>query len=261
MTLLYFVPFDSFTSIAPHGAASAPSIDMRALSLASVVASSPSFSGRCAVDEAVAGRFIARKAPLLTRRRLEPPRASIDDSDSDGASDATTPARARRRRVVRRPLDASAVSKSTSPRKRGEALSEEEKRARAEALKIRDAQLRAEPLVLSLLRACENNETRAAQEHKKALWDLVGEENLQAVPARAHESLIAMYCRAKLPALAERAFADALRAGAPPTDTIVWQLVECFESTGDASKAEEALAYLEARGAARAKDSSKPDAH
>lgn len=232
---------------------------MRALSLASVVASPPSFSGRRAVDEAVAGRFIARKAPLLTRSRLEPPRAAADDSDSDGASDASAPARARLRRVVRRPL-ASAASKSTSPRKRGEALSAEEKRARAEALRLRDVQLRAEPLVLSLLRACENNETRAAQEHKKELWDLVGEENLQAVPARAHESLIAMYCRAKLPALAERAFADALRAGAPPTDTTVWQLVECFESTGDASKAEDALAYLEARAAAaRAKDSSERD--
>jgi hypothetical protein len=236
---------------------------MRALSLASVVASPPSFSGRRAVDEAVAGRFIARKAPLLTRSRLEPPRASADESDSDGASDATAPARARRRRVVRRPLDdASAASKSTSPRKRGEALSAEEKRARAEALRLRDVQLRAEPLVLSLLRACENNETRAAQEHKKELWDLVGEENLQAVPARAHEALIAMYCRAKLPALAERAFADALRAGVPPTDTTVWQLIACFESTGDASKAEEALAYLEARSAAaaaRAEDASERD--
>lgn len=234
---------------------------MRALSLASVVASPPSFSGRRAVDEAVAGRFIARKAPLLTRSRLEPPRASADESDSDGASDATAPARARRRRVVRRPLDA-AASESTSPRKRGEALSAEEKRARAEALRLRDVQLRAEPLVLSLLRACENNETRAAQEHKKDLWDLVGEENLQAVPARAHEALIAMYCRAKLPALAERAFADALRAGVPPTDTTVWQLIACFESTGDASKAEEALAYLEARSAAaaaRAEDASERD--
>jgi hypothetical protein len=236
-------------------------MDMRALSLARVVASSPSFSGRRVVDKAVVGRFIAHKASSLRRSRFQPPRASAADSDSDRASDATAPARARRRRVVRRPLDAEAASKSTSSRKRGEALSAEEKRARAEALRLRDIELRAEPLVRSLLRACENNETRAAQERKKELWDLVGEENLRAVPARAHDALVSMYSRARLPALAERAFADALRAGAPPTDTTVWQLVECFESTDCASKAEEALAYLETRGAARAEDSAERDAN
>ena len=170
-------------------------------------------------------RAAARAAPVAARAARQSRAATRDD-----AADASAP----RRRVVRRPTD--------GPSRR---LSEEEKRARLEALRARDLALRAKPRVDALIGACARDETRRAQELKK---EIVSALTIEAVPLDAHLALVSMYCRGVLPALAERAFADALRAG-PVPDAAVWELVECFDAAGEpwSAKANEALAYLETR--------------
>ena len=166
-------------------------------------------------------------------------------------------ARARARRRVARPrLDddgtvrspSASTSTSASSTTRGTALTEEEKSARLEALRLRDLRLRVEPLVDALESACERDEIRAAQKIKSEIADRVGDDDLvRAMPPRAHAALLSAYCRARLNALAERAFADLLRSGASPTPDQIWEMVESFESGGEewARKTEDALAYLE----------------
>ena len=134
-------------------------------------------------------RAAPRAAPVAARAARQSRAATRDD-----AADASAP----RRRVVRRPTD--------GPSRR---LSEEEKRARLEALRARDLALRAKPRVDALIGACARDETRRAQELKK---EIVSALTIEAVPLDAHLALVSMYCRGVLPALAERAFADALRA-------------------------------------------------
>lgn len=131
---------------------------------------------------------------------------------------------------------------------RGTALTAEEKSARLEALRLRDLRLRVAPSVDELIAACERDEIRAAQKLKSDIAAVVGDDDLvRAMPPRAHAALLSAYCRARLNALAERAFADLLRSGASPTQAQVWEMVESFESGGDewARKTEDALAYLE----------------
>lgn len=158
------------------------------------------------------------------------------------ASDGASPSRpedappATKRRVVRR---------TAAP---GRKLTVEEKEQAKRALALRDCALRIKPIVDDLLVACAENQVRRAQELKLKLNDaLGGDEFLPAVPKDAHIALLTMYARNKLSALAERAFADALRSGVEVSDDDVWRLVECFEDTGDVKKAETVLAYMENR--------------
>ena len=147
--------------------------------------------------------------------------------------------------------DVAATSRSpssSSSTARGTALTAEEKSARLEALRLRDLRLRVAPLVDALVAACERDEIRAAQKLKSDIAALVGDDDLvRAMPPRAHAALLSAYCRARLNALAERAFADLLRSGASPTQAQVWEMIESFESGGDewARKTEDALTYLE----------------
>lgn len=182
-------------------------------------------------------------------------RASGASEDDRGPKPRVARARARRR-VARPRLDddgtvrsrSASTSTSASSTTRGTALTEEEKSARLEALRLRDLRLRVEPLVDALESACERDEIRAAQKIKSEIADRVGDDDLvRAMPPRAHAALLSAYCRARLNALAERAFADLLRSGASPTPDQIWEMVESFESGGEewARKTEDALAYLE----------------
>ena len=182
-------------------------------------------------------------------------RASGASEDDRGPKPRVARARARRRGArprldddgtVRSP--SASTSTSASSTTRGTALTEEEKSARLEALRLRDLRLRVEPLVDALESACERDEIRAAQKIKSEIADRVGDDDLvRAMPPRAHAALLSAYCRARLNALAERAFADLLRSGASPTPEQIWEMVESFESGGEewARKTEDALAYLE----------------
>ena len=184
-------------------------------------------------------------------------RASGASEDDRGPKPRVARARARRRvarprldddGTVRSPSASTSTSTSTSSTTRGTALTEEEKSARLEALRLRDLRLRVEPLVDALESACERDEIRAAQKIKSEIADRVGDDDLvRAMPPRAHAALLSAYCRARLNALAERAFADLLRSGASPTPEQIWEMVESFESGGEewARKTEDALAYLE----------------
>ena len=182
-------------------------------------------------------------------------RASGASEDDRGPKPRVARARARRR-VARPRLDddgtarspSTSTSTSSTTTTRGTALTEEEKSARLEALRLRDLRLRVEPLVDALESACERDEIRAAQKIKSEIADRVGDDDLvRAMPPRAHAALLSAYCRARLNALAERAFADLLRSGASPTPEQIWEMVESFESGGEewARKTEDALAYLE----------------
>ena len=185
-------------------------------------------------------------------------RASGASEDDRGPKPRVARARARRRvarprrdddGTVRSPSASTSTSaSSTTTTTRGTALTEEEKSARLEALRLRDLRLRVEPLVDALESACERDEIRAAQKIKSEIADRVGDDDLvRAMPPRAHAALLSAYCRARLNALAERAFADLLRSGASPTPDQIWEMVESFESGGEewARKTEDALAYLE----------------
>jgi hypothetical protein len=165
-------------------------------------------------------------------------RAREGEGEGEGESPPQGAPTPPKRRVVRR---------TAAP---GRKLSDDEKLQAKRALALRDCALRIKPIVDDLLVACADNQVRRAQELKLKLNDaLGGDEFLPAVPERVHIALLTMYAANKLSALAERAFADALRAGAEVSDEDVWRLVECFEDTGDVKKAETVLAYMEARRA------------
>ena len=178
------------------------------------------------------GARVARASGASEDDRGPKPRVARPRLDDDG--------------TVRSPSTSTSTSSTTTTR--GTALTEEEKSARLEALRLRDLRLRVEPLVDALESACERDEIRAAQKIKSEIADRVGDDDLvRAMPPRAHAALLSAYCRARLNALAERAFADLLRSGASPTPEQIWEMVESFESGGEewARKTEDALAYLE----------------
>ncbi len=178
------------------------------------------------------GARVARSSGASEDDRGPKPRVARPRLDDDG--------------TVRSPSTSTSTSSTTTTR--GTALTEEEKSARLEALRLRDLRLRVEPLVDALESACERDEIRAAQKIKSEIADRVGDDDLvRAMPPRAHAALLSAYCRARLNALAERAFADLLRSGASPTPEQIWEMVESFESGGEewARKTEDALAYLE----------------
>ena len=178
------------------------------------------------------GARVARSSGASKDDRGPKPRVARPRLDDDG--------------TVRSP--SASTSTFASSTTRGTALTEEEKSARLEALRLRDLRLRVEPLVDALESACERDEIRAAQKIKSEIADRVGDDDLvRAMPPRAHAALLSAYCRARLNALAERAFADLLRSGASPTPEQIWEMVGSFESGGEewARKTEDALAYLE----------------
>ena len=180
------------------------------------------------------GARVARASGASEDDRGPKPRVARPRLDDDG--------------TVRSPSASASASASSTTTTRGTALTEEEKSARLEALRLRDLRLRVEPLVDALESACERDEIRAAQKIKSEIADRVGDDDLvRAMPPRAHAALLSAYCRARLNALAERAFADLLRSGASPTPEQIWEMVESFESGGEewARKTEDALAYLE----------------
>ncbi len=202
-----------------------------------------------------ASTFASTSTARSSRSGARVARASGASEDDRGPKPRVARARARRR-VARPRLDddgtvrspSASTSTSASSTTRGTALTEEEKSARLEALRLRDLRLRVEPLVDALESACERDEIRAAQKIKSEIADRVGDDDLvRAMPPRAHAALLSAYCRARLNALAERAFADLLRSGASPTPDQIWEMVESFESGGEewARKTEDALAYLE----------------
>ena len=202
-----------------------------------------------------ASTFASTSTARSSRSGARVARASGASEDDRGPKPRVARARARRR-VARPRLDddgtvrspSASTSTSASSTTRGTALTEEEKSARLEALRLRDLRLRVEPLVDALESACERDEIRAAQKIKSEIADRVGDDDLvRAMPPRAHAALLSAYCRARLNALAERAFADLLRSGASPTPEQIWEMVESFESGGEewARKTEDALAYLE----------------
>ena len=202
-----------------------------------------------------ASTFASTSTARSSRSGARVARASGASEDDRGPKPRVARARARRRvarprrdddGTVRSP--SASTSTSASSTTRGTALTEEEKSARLEALRLRDLRLRVEPLVDALESACERDEIRAAQKIKSEIADRVGDDDLvRAMPPRAHAALLSAYCRARLNALAERAFADLLRSGASPTPDQIWEMVESFESGGEewARKTEDALAYLE----------------
>ena len=202
-----------------------------------------------------ASTFASTSTARSSRSGARVARASGASEDDRGPKPRVARARARRRvarprrdddGTVRSP--SASTSTSASSTTRGTALTEEEKSARLEALRLRDLRLRVEPLVDALESACERDEIRAAQKIKSEIADRVGDDDLvRAMPPRAHAALLSAYCRARLNALAERAFADLLRSGASPNPDQIWEMVESFESGGEewARKTEDALAYLE----------------
>ena len=202
-----------------------------------------------------ASTFASTSTARSSRSGARVARASGASEDDRGPKPRVARARARRR-VARPRLDddgtvrspSASTSTSASSTTRGTALTEEEKSARLEALRLRDLRLRVEPLVDALESACERDEIRAAQKIKSEIADRVGDDDLvRAMPPRAHAALLSAYCRARLNALAERAFADLLRSGASPSPEQIWEMVESFESGGEewARKTEDALAYLQ----------------
>lgn len=113
---------------------------------------------------------------------------------------------------------------------------------------MRDARLRARDASRALVDACASDDARTAQRLKNAI---IQEFGVEALAPSAHEALLSLYCRARLCALAERAFADALRAGAPPSDDVLWAMIDAFERSGEPwkSKAVDVVAYIDRRSA------------
>ena len=184
------------------------------------------------VDVAVAR---ARPAPVDRARRSRVARASASSGD-----EGVRPAKRARR--VRRLTDTA----TGAPRSERVVLSTEERARRAEALRLRDVRARAADALAALARACADDDVRRAQVIKSSIIDDFG---IDALDVNAHQALIELYCRHRLCALAERAFADALRAGAAVSDDCVWSMIDAFERSGDvyAPCAEDALEYLQRR--------------
>ena len=218
--------------------------------------SEASFAGPSSPSSRMLGDVARARIRASTFASTSTARSSRSGARVARASGASEDDRGPKPRVARPRLDddgtirspSASTSTSASSTTRGTALTEEEKSARLEALRLRDLRLRVEPLVDALESACERDEIRAAQKIKSEIADRVGDDDLvRAMPPRAHAALLSAYCRARLNALAESAFADLLRSGASPTPDQIWEMVESFESGGEewARKTEDALAYLE----------------
>ena len=93
-------------------------------------------------------------------------------------------------------------------------------------------------------RACDAGEYKPAQAayaELKAVPDGV-------VPPDVFETMLSLCARLRMPSSAEGVFIDSLAAGAAPTESACWKLLETFESSGESRRAEKVLAYMESRG-------------
>ena len=127
---------------------------------------------------------------------------------------------------------------------RGKALTDEEKAVRMRELRERAAAPRVAELAETVRRACDAGEYKPAQAayaELKAVPDGV-------VPPDVFETMLSLCARLRMPSSAEGVFIDSLAAGAAPTESACWKLLETFESSGESRRAEKVLAYMESRG-------------
>lgn len=169
------------------------------------------------------------KRPARVPRRVPRPDA--------GGGDAPAPAPARKNKpAVRR--------RTVAATDRGKALTDEEKAVRMRELRERAAAPRVAELADAVRRACDAGEYKPAQAayaELKAVPDGV-------VPPDVFETMLSLCARLRMPSSAEGVFIDSLAAGAAPTESACWKLLETFESSGESRRAEKVLAYMESRG-------------
>ena len=167
------------------------------------------------------------KRPARVPRRVPRPDA--------GGGDAPAPTTKSKPAVRRRTVAAT---------DRGKALTDEEKAVRMRELRERAAAPRVAELAEAVRRACDAGEYKPAQAayaELKAVPDGV-------VPPDVFETMLSLCARLRMPSSAEGVFIDSLAAGAAPTESACWKLLETFESSGESRRAEKVLAYMESRG-------------
>ena len=174
-----------------------------------------------------AGNRSRPKRPARVPRRVPRPDA--------GGGDAPAPTTKNKPAVRRRTVAAT---------DRGKALTDEEKAIRMRELRERAAAPRVAELADAVRRACDAGEYKPAQAayaELKAVPDGV-------VPPDVFETMLSLCARLRMPSSAEGVFIDSLAAGAAPTESACWKLLETFESSGESRRAEKVLAYMESRG-------------
>jgi len=174
-----------------------------------------------------AGNRSRPKRPARVPRRVPRPDA--------GGGDAPAPTTKNKPAVRRRTVAAT---------DRGKALTDEEKAIRMRELRERAAAPRVAELADAVRRACDAGEYKPAQAayaELKAVPDGV-------VPPDVFETMLSLCARLRMPSSAEGVFIDSLTAGAAPTESACWKLLETFESSGESRRAEKVLAYMESRG-------------
>ena len=184
---------------------------------------------RCdaSVGKEDAGNGSRPKRPARVPRRVPRPDA--------GGGDAPAPTTKNKPAVRRRTVAAT---------DRGKALTDEEKAVRMRELRERAAAPRVAELAETVRRACDAGEYKPAQAayaELKAVPDGV-------VPPDVFETMLSLCARLRMPSSAEGVFIDSLAAGAAPTESASWKLLETFESSGESRRAEKVLAYMESRG-------------
>lgn len=184
---------------------------------------------RCdaSVGKEDAGNGSRPKRPARVPRRVPRPDA--------GGGDAPAPTTKNKPAVRRRTVAAT---------DRGKALTDEEKAVRMRELRERAAAPRVAELAEAVRRACDAGEYKPAQAayaELKAVPDGV-------VPPDVFETMLSLCARLRMPSSAEGVFIDSLAAGAAPTESACWKLLETFESSGESRRAEKVLAYMESRG-------------
>ena len=184
---------------------------------------------RCdaSVGKEDAGNGSRPKRPARVPRRVPRPDA--------GGGDAPAPTTKSKPAVRRRTVAAT---------DRGKALTDEEKAVRMRELRERAAAPRVAELADAVRRACDAGEYKPAQAayaELKAVPDGV-------VPPDVFETMLSLCARLRMPSSAEGVFIDSLAAGAAPTESACWKLLETFESSGESRRAEKVLAYMESRG-------------
>jgi len=174
-----------------------------------------------------AGNRSRPKRPARVPRRVPRPDA--------GGGDAPAPTTKNKPAVRRRTVAAT---------DRGKALTDEEKAIRMRELRERAAAPRVAELADAVRRACDAGEYKPAQAayaELKAVPDGV-------VPPDVFETMLSLCARLRMPSSADGVFIDSLAAGAAPTESACWKLLETFESSGESRRAEKVLAYMESRG-------------
>lgn len=153
----------------------------------------------------------------------------------------------------RKPGAASSAVKRTVRRRtptgsaadRGKARTEQEKALAMKQIKAKAVAPQIAQLSESLAAACGRDEYKDAQASYAELKKLMNEGEL---PSAVFEDMLELYARLRMPSSAEGVFIDMLGAGHAPTEDVCWRLLEVFEKTGETTRAEKVLAYMEARG-------------